>query len=285
MSLTPKAGTLAGFNLSGLLGDQDASALANNTGLFDSGGLSVPPFASGLALQQSASFTPNQISGLSVWLRGDVGLNQAAGNVTLWSDQSGNGNDFSANLATVSYTASSVGGKPAATFAGGNLLCPSSVLGAGSARTVYAVVRANNPSAAQILTFRRGTTFWQMLYGSTGATFASLAFTDGVNPTCNATLSPGIGVHGVPYVIALTAPTAGVGVFMSEWINGVAQTLTGQTFGWVAETGAAGIQLGGGVGVTSNFSGDISEILVYAGSHTAGQVAQVTAYERAKYGF
>ena len=42
----------------------------------------------------AAPFTPASLSGLILWLRGDMGITLAGAKVSAWADQSGNGNDF-----------------------------------------------------------------------------------------------------------------------------------------------------------------------------------------------
>jgi len=61
-------------------------------------------------------FAPTDISGLSLWLKGDAGITLSGSNVTAWADQSGNGNNATA---TDTPTLSTVSGKTFVDFAGG----------------------------------------------------------------------------------------------------------------------------------------------------------------------
>lgn len=42
---------------------------------------------------QSNSFSPRQLAGCTLWLRGDLGVTLTGGKVSTWADQSGNGHD------------------------------------------------------------------------------------------------------------------------------------------------------------------------------------------------
>lgn len=63
------------------------------------------------------------ISGLTVWLRADVGVTTSGSEVTTWADQSGNGNDFvgvadAGTRPTYNSSSSDLGGQPSIEFAG-----------------------------------------------------------------------------------------------------------------------------------------------------------------------
>lgn len=68
-----------------------------------------------------APFDPKSITGLTVWLKADAGITKDGSNlVSDWTDQSGNGNNFSQSSAgnKPTYTASAQNGLPAITFDG-----------------------------------------------------------------------------------------------------------------------------------------------------------------------
>lgn len=63
------------------------------------------------------------ISGLTVWLRADIGVTTSGSEVTTWADQSGNGNDFvgvadAGTRPTYNSSSSELGGQPSIEFAG-----------------------------------------------------------------------------------------------------------------------------------------------------------------------
>jgi hypothetical protein len=51
-------------------------------------GIGIGPFGG------RAPFTPTDIAGAVLWLRADLGITEAGSGVSVWADQSGNGNDF-----------------------------------------------------------------------------------------------------------------------------------------------------------------------------------------------
>jgi hypothetical protein len=64
------------------------------------------------------TFTPASISDLKVWLKGDSGITLVGGEVDVWADQSGNGNNVSAPAAIRRPTTSTKNGKTTLVFAG-----------------------------------------------------------------------------------------------------------------------------------------------------------------------
>ena len=71
----------------------------------------------------AVAFDPKTISGLTVWLKADAGITKDGSNlVSDWTDQSGNGNNFSQSTAgnKPTYTASAQNGLPAIVFDGTN---------------------------------------------------------------------------------------------------------------------------------------------------------------------
>lgn len=63
------------------------------------------------------SFTPDELTGLELWLKADAGLTESGGNVTAWLDQSGNSRNPTVQ-GTPAYTASGLNGKPIVQFDG-----------------------------------------------------------------------------------------------------------------------------------------------------------------------
>ena len=82
----------------------------------------MPRLSLGLGVQTirkvggGGSFSPANLSGLSLWLKADTGITLSGANVTAWADQSGNGKNATA-LDTP--TLSTVSGKTFVDFAGG----------------------------------------------------------------------------------------------------------------------------------------------------------------------
>lgn len=76
----------------------------------------------GLGLQYGSvlapTFSPDQISQLKVWLKGDAGVTLVGGEVDVWADQSGNGNNVSAPAAINRPTTSTQKSKTVLVFSG-----------------------------------------------------------------------------------------------------------------------------------------------------------------------
>ena len=90
--------------------------------------------------QASAPFSPADITGLSLWLKPDAGLNfNGADEVTEWTDQSSAGNNFSQDLDYIVYREGGIiNGYDGVLFEGGRLNGDSDIV---TAKTIYAVVR------------------------------------------------------------------------------------------------------------------------------------------------
>jgi len=90
--------------------------------------------------QASASFSPADITGLSLWLKPDAGLNfNGADQVTQWTDQSSVGNNFLQDLDYIAYReADIINGYDGVIFEGGRLNGGSDIV---TGKTIYAVVR------------------------------------------------------------------------------------------------------------------------------------------------
>ena len=85
----------------------------------------MPRLSLGLGVQTirkvggGAPFSPTDLSGLSLWLKADAGVTLSGSNVTAWADQSGNGNNASANSGQEpTFVSSFSNGKPAIEFDG-----------------------------------------------------------------------------------------------------------------------------------------------------------------------
>lgn len=62
---------------------------------------------------------PSDLPGCVLWLRADIGITLSSGNVAAWSDQSPNGNNFTAaGAAQPTYNAAPINGRPTVRFNG-----------------------------------------------------------------------------------------------------------------------------------------------------------------------
>jgi hypothetical protein len=78
----------------------------------------MPRLSLGLGVQAirklggGASFSPANLSGLSLWLKADAGVTLSGSNVTAWADQSGNGRNASPVDVNPTYNSSDLNSKP-----------------------------------------------------------------------------------------------------------------------------------------------------------------------------
>jgi hypothetical protein len=65
-----------------------------------------------------APFFPTDLSGLSLWLKANAGVTTDGANVTVWADQSGNGNNATARTGNATLVSSVINGNPVLRFDG-----------------------------------------------------------------------------------------------------------------------------------------------------------------------
>jgi hypothetical protein len=217
------------------------------------------------------------MSGLKLWLRGDLGTAISAGNVTQWDDQSGNGNHVTGSIP---FNASSINGRPGLTFsAAGMTNGSSSVLAGASPRTVFVVYKAtNNNPQSSLVTLRSGTlkADYTAEWAFAGA---GLIYTDGVNGANNAFV-PLVGNASVATIAEWTSTAPGA--VLGYRRNGVALVVT-QTSGSSTENGTAGFSIGGSGAALGPMLGDIDEVIVFDRVLSAGEEALVQEYLSVRY--
>lgn len=236
----------------------------------------MPRLGLGLGLKRrggAAAFTPPDISGCILWLRADLGTTVTGAGVSLWEDQSGNGNDADqttdADRPALNATGWSTG-LPTVDFdlANTEWLDMNGLSDASTAYTVFAVLDKLTDSVVE-----------QMLTGDvTQLQFASERTT-------------GVGMYDGAWKVygttqlgeqALTWRVDGAGNSSEVWRDG---TSIGSD-GW-----AAGRTLGGQVALGSSAVGggqhadmQLAEIIVYNTALSAGDLARVHTYLLARYG-
>ena len=100
-------------------------------------------FANTIAFSQ---IQPSDIPGLLIWLKADSGVQVAAGEVTSWNDQSGNGNNFIAQTVSLQpkyFGSSSLNGMPFVNFDGSDNLRSLSNFNLGNT-TIFVVASQNS---------------------------------------------------------------------------------------------------------------------------------------------
>jgi len=97
----------------------------------------------------AASFSPTDLSSLSIWLKADAGVTASGSNVTAWADQSGNGNNATA-YSNPQLVASALNSKPVISFDGTTSYASFPIsLSAETSRTIFIVGKYNNLSRGQ----------------------------------------------------------------------------------------------------------------------------------------
>jgi hypothetical protein len=232
---------------------------------------------------------PPPSSGQLLWLNGRNGITAPGGNVTLWSDQSGNGTNYSqVNGAPFNPTLGAINGKTALAFNPAssqtlNAATGNNVLGA-SAWTIFAVWKYTGA-----VVYSAGNAVVSMpafLYVSTNNIFATAigAAVDG---------SVGTEVHaftGASYAVGDTATTDAVGLLANAHQSyhaydgshaycsidgGAATTAAGAG---TPQATSAGYLSGGPISGNQVWSGLIGEILAYNSFLGPTEVAAIQAY-------
>jgi len=203
------------------------------------------------------------------WFRGDVG------SVSSWTDQSGNGNDAPAG--STAPTTTTLGGRPAFSFAGGGWFqnTTTSLVSAGSVYTVLAVAQALDASGGAFFTIRTGTSdSGSMALTSGGLTYV---YTDAV-----------VNVNFIADIhTELQSPFLfedsynGAGNAVSNRINRSNRATLGGAQG--TETGATGFFIGKN-NAGQPWNGVIAEVVVLARALTSGERAQWENYVLIRYG-
>ncbi len=250
-------------------------------------------------LDAAAPFTPEDIKAKLTFWFDPTSLMQVGGQVTGWTDLTGNGNSATQTNATYrpTYTAAGIHGLPSATFAAPNTFLripdgPQMQWGT-SDLLVEIVVRGNTQSAAEA-----------MLYQKTGPSpydGASL-YLNADKPT--ATTLAGAQVSGQIYVVSAAPPATfddgsvhvlGLrrsGVALEVRVDGVvSNSIVNASVGTVdvSSVGADAIIGQNGYGAPSTnefqqFHGDIAEMIGVKGLLTQTELANVEQYLKTRYG-
>lgn len=240
-----------------------------------------------------ATSQPVPATGLSLWLKADVGVTtDGDGNVSGWADQGPYGNNAGVSSSNrVTVISSGTGGKPMLHFNGSNWLAvPDAPSLRPSQITVLAVAQENSTATYQTLIGRayRNTGWWgypyvswdMCLFGINGGNYLRSAVTTGGNLTENDA--------GNSYDVSQPH------IFGWKY-DGTAQSvyLTGSLTASTATTGD--LDYGGGpanicIGARSDASpaetvyADVSEILVYDHALSSDDQVQAETYLADKYG-
>jgi hypothetical protein len=210
---------------------------------------------------------------LSLWLRSDVAVLDGSGNVSSWTDQSGNADNATQAVSgdrPVYTAAGGLNGQAKLTFNGAKWLVGShSPVPAGIDRTVF-VVATPTASFGMLLTFKESTTL-----ASFGLNGGTLVYADGVSVTDTIGSSPTIAGHVLMWSYV-------VGNQVGFFLDGAAKVVSG---GVATSDGGAvdGYRVGGRADVSEYWNGDIYEVIVYSRLLSASEISAVKSYLSTRY--
>jgi hypothetical protein len=232
-------------------------------------------------------FSPTDLSGLSLWLKADAGVTLSGPNVTGWADQSGNGNNASANSGQEPTFASSFSNsKPAIEFNGTtqvmqiadanslDFLTTSSFivikyLGQGTGNNIVYFKNANAGSPADPAMYG--------LIGSNGEERVSFSFNVGGWSDYETSISIN---NSIPKILSMTSNGTSQNIYSNGTIS--------NNFSIIGDiaTSTGTLQIGGynqSFDAAEYFYGRIAEIIMYNRAVTGTERQQVETYLNAKY--
>lgn len=229
-------------------------------------GLSGLSGLSGLGALAGGTFSPEQISGLKLWLKADSLALSDNDAVTTWTDSSGSGNDATQGTAAKKPTFKTAiqNGKPVVRFDGTDdvLVCPAITAAGGlSAFVVSKVTLATSFGMTLVVNV------FNLELRQNAGTGNMQLITNGVT-----TIADGAGTSW--HVHSFTNN----GSNLTElWTDGISD-------GTQANSAACGTPcIGARSDASSPLNGDVAEILLYDSSLSAGNRNSVEAYLKTKY--
>lgn len=225
------------------------------------------------------TFSPLRLSGLSLWLKADSGVTLSGSNVTAWADQSGNGNNATANN-NPTFISSSINNRPAISFNGDTswMQIPQNNIGDNGNISIFAVL--NYTSGGIIFNKGDAATFEATSWEFSIITGFGFVDTNSGNPFWNA----------VPVSIATNTNLILEG-FSSSGVSQLAfngtnsGSASGACSGFNNISQFIGIGGGGTSGENQNspLNARIAEIIIYNRQVTTAERQQVEAYLNSKY--
>ena len=222
----------------------------------------------------TAQLNPADIGGLAVWLKADTGVTESGGVVTIWEDQSGNGNDASNGTSPV-LIASAINGMPAIEFSNGAWLqIPENNIGDSGNLSVFIAI--NYTSGGVLLNKGDAATFENTAWEMTPQNGFGFVKNDGGNYSWNVVnFTP----SGLSLITMIT--TSGVTeLFNNNTSEGTSSDATpvNQVYQYI------GIGGGGTDGnTTEGLEAEIAEIIIYDSALSTQDKDGVQAYLNDKY--
>lgn len=221
----------------------------------------------------AAGILPNLLPGLTLWLRGDLGLSKAGPDVTQWSDQSGNGNHATTDAGQFNPTwTSNINGKGTLSYVAGERTTFLAFTAGLTALELFVVGKnADDTSSCAPCCFTADTnpnflplSTDRQIRDNTGSTsFQTTGF------------APSAGGWSSPWIYGVVATS-------SEWtayFNGTQVfTQASNTFGYTTRFVGQGRTTG------APMVGDIAEIVLCNAKLSAANRAGTIAYLKSRYG-
>jgi hypothetical protein len=235
------------------------------------------------------AFNPVSIGGMQLWVDSSYAT-VSGGIVTAMQDLSGNGRTISSPTGpTFTANDANFGGRPSMTFDGTTQYLATSSFtasGAGIASTVYTVHRCTGALAAlQVIIGQAVASSGHLRINVPAAGTSVVGSFSGAASSLTSWTTAGVSLNAVvrsAFTFESTQITAQARAgYLSGAASGsrtataaVSPTFTGGTWGIGAST----------TGGANWFAGQIVSVMVFAGEHSAAQVAQVDAYLKARFG-
>jgi hypothetical protein len=237
-----------------------------------------------------ASFSPANLSGLSLWLKADAGVTLSGSNVTAWADQSGSGNNATVENSgeEPTFVSSFSNSKPAIQFNGTTqllIVADSSSLDFINTSIFIVLKRTGDGTGNEITFMKNGSiltddaVYWNCARLNNGNSTFTLNV-GGSRPDLDTNTDL---TSGNPTILELTYN--GTDSFI--YTNG-SQTATYSEPTGSIETTSGSLQIGGYNKSFNNpggelFNGQIAEIVMYNRAVTGTERQQVEAYLNTKY--
>ena len=214
-----------------------------------------------------AKFSPKSIAGLTLWLRADLGVTNAAGKASAWADQSATASSFTQGTAGNQpvINASGINGKQTLTFTAASSTSMAtattihSYLTAG-AWTAFTVAKYTGATITQVSSWTNPRILIDtgLLWGLVASTTMSAAYNwDGADKSARPTYTGGTAYYQ-------TAQLTGGNVTNAVGAGGTTSTASGNLT-TLTGTGSMG----------GAWDGEIGEIILYNRALSAGEISQV----------
>jgi len=240
-----------------------------------------------------ASFSPANVSGLSLWLKADAGVTTSGSNVTAWADQSGNGNNATARTGNATLVSSVINGKPVLRFDGTSNLITNNffVNNYNTPITIIAVskasastVRGEQPTARYIVgVTNNGGYQFGLSYGAYGAENPNFSNSYGISYVSGADIESSPMGENEKRIASTINSGSEISFFLDATLVGTADPT--EQSGGNNSTGAFSIGSDVVLDEIDNFfcTCDIAEIIIYNRAVTTTERQQVEAYLNTKY--